>query len=126
MQLKQLAEFSQREPHGLAPLDESQAFEIRRDIDAIARGRPLRGTQQAPTFVESNGLHADAGGFCELAYAHQFVSVLSETALRFKDALIQASLKRDAEVGQAVATTCSITNVQDVIANARYLVDVRC
>jgi hypothetical protein len=61
-----------------------------------------------------------------LAYAHQFVSVLSETALRFKDALIQASLKRDAEVGQAVAATCSITNVQDVIANARYLVDVRC
>jgi hypothetical protein len=60
-----------------------------------------------------------------LAYAHQSVSVLSATALRFEDALIQASLKRDAEVGQAVATTCSITNVQDAIANVRYLVDVR-
>jgi hypothetical protein len=60
-----------------------------------------------------------------LAYAHQSVSILSATALCFEDALIQASLKRDAEVGQAVATSCSITNVQDVIANARYLVDVR-
>jgi hypothetical protein len=106
MQLKQLAEFSEREPHGLAPLDESQAIEVRCDIDSIARGSPLRGTQQAPALVEPNGLHTDASGFCELAYAHESVRALSLIAKRFEDFSIQVSLRRmEKLVKQSAAST---------------------
>lgn len=70
VQLKQFSELGQRESHGLAPLDESQAFEVRGCVDSIAGRGSLRRAQESPPFVEPNGLDADADGFCELANAH--------------------------------------------------------
>jgi hypothetical protein len=121
VQLKQFPEFGQRESHGLAPLDESQAFEIRWGVDSIAGCGPLRRAQEAATFVEANGLDADAGGFCELANAHGVGRPFIESFPCCERGAMQASLRRiDKPVKQAGP---SKVLVRDPIAKARPLMD---
>src|SRR6185369_5843131 len=57
----------QREAQRLQRLDEPNAFERCLGVHAVPRSAPVRPRQNATALVKANGVHADAGLFCNLS-----------------------------------------------------------